>query len=108
MEKKSMEKDLQRQWSSKINLEKAWMGGEKASRWLRVPERIYSQLGEYFGVAGKGGSWNTEKKNNPKPKQTNKKIKHLKRQSREGKKLMKVKDNGRTCNNSEECTYTGH
>lgn len=57
-----MEKDLQRQWSSKINLEKAWMGGEKASRWLRVPERIYSQLGEYFGVAGKGGSWNTEKK----------------------------------------------
>lgn len=38
--------------------EKAWMGGEKASRGLSVPERIYSQLGKYFGVAGKGGSWN--------------------------------------------------
>lgn len=60
-----MEKDLQKQWSSKINLEKAWMGGEKASGWLRVPERIYSQLGEYFGVAGKGGSWNRKKNQKP-------------------------------------------
>lgn len=92
-----MEKDLQKQWSSKINLEKAWMEGEKASGWLRVPERIYSQLGEYFGVAGKGGSWNRKKIKN-----------HLKRQSREGKELMKVKDNNRTCSNSEECTQTGH
>lgn len=85
-----MEEDLQRQWSSKINLEEAWVGVEKASRWLRVPERIYSRLGEYFGVAGKGGSWNGEK--------------HLKRQSREGEELMKVKDNDRTSNNSEEYT----
>ena len=52
--------------------------------------RIYSQLGEYFGVAGKEGSWNGEK--------------HLKRQSREGEELMKVKDNDRTRNNSEEYT----
>lgn len=81
--------------------EKAWMGGEKASRGLSVPERIYSQLGKYFGVAGKGGSWNRKIK-----KKTNKK--HLKRQSREGKELMKVKDNDRTCSNSEEHTQTGH
>lgn len=40
------------------------MGGEKASGWLRVPERIYSQLGEHFRVAGEGGSWN-RKKNPP-------------------------------------------
>lgn len=46
--------------------EKAWMGGEKASRGLSVPERIYSQLGKYFGVAGKGGSWNRKiKKKKP-------------------------------------------
>lgn len=38
------------------------MEGGKASRRLRVPERIYSQLGEYFGVAGEGGSWNREAK----------------------------------------------
>lgn len=38
------------------------MGGEKASGWLRVPERIYSQLGKYFGVAGKGGSGIGKKK----------------------------------------------
>jgi len=90
VEKKSLEKDLQRQWSSKINLEEAWVGGEKASGWLRVPGRMYSQLGEYFGVAGKGGSWNREK--------------HLKRQSREGEELMKVKYSDRTSNNSEEYT----
>lgn len=81
-----MEEDLQRQWSSKINLEEAWVGGEKASGWLRVPERIYGQLGEYSGVAGKEGSWNGEKQ--------------LKWQSREGDELMKVKDNDRTSNNS--------
>lgn len=34
------------------------MGGRrKGQQVLRVPERIYSQLGEYFGVTGKGGSW---------------------------------------------------
>lgn len=31
VEKKSMEEDLQRQWTSKMNLEEAWVGGEKAS-----------------------------------------------------------------------------
>lgn len=66
------------------------MGGEKASGWLKVPERIYSQLGEYFGVAGKEGFWNGEK--------------HLKRLSKEGEELMKVKDNNRTSNNSKEYT----
>lgn len=85
-----MEEDLQRQWSSKIDLEEAWVGGEKASGWLRLPQRIYSQLGEYFGVASKGHSWNGER--------------HLKRQSREGEELMKVKDDDRTSNNSEEYT----
>lgn len=33
VEKKSMEEDLQRQWTSKMNLEEAWVGGEKASRY---------------------------------------------------------------------------
>lgn len=55
-----------------------------------MPERIYSQLGEYFGVAGKEGFWNGEK--------------HLKRLSKEGEELMKVKDNNRTSNNSKEYT----
>lgn len=67
------------------------MGGRrKGQRVLRAPERIYSQLGEYFGVTGKGGSWKGEK--------------HLKSQSREGEELLKVKDNDRTSNNSEEYT----
>lgn len=43
-------------WESLDGRRKASLSG-----WLRVPERIYSQLGEYFGVAGKGSSWNRKK-----------------------------------------------